>query len=103
MRPRSPCVAPRAQSLRGRGAPRARIAGAIQARPRSLHRATEAREARDPWYGRTRCRRPEMTADKGRILIVDDEPNARSALSELLREDGYVTEVAADGQAALHV
>ncbi|MGZ3425977.1 MAG: response regulator [Polyangia bacterium] len=34
-----------------------------------------------------------------RILIVDDEPNARSALSELLRDEGY--EVAsADGVVA---
>ncbi|AKT38764.1 sigma-54-dependent transcriptional regulator [Chondromyces crocatus] len=34
---------------------------------------------------------------RGRILIVDDEANARAALSEILREDGYTTETAADG------
>jgi DNA-binding NtrC family response regulator len=36
-----------------------------------------------------------------RILIVDDEPNARTALAELLREEGYAVETAADGFKAL--
>jgi DNA-binding NtrC family response regulator len=38
---------------------------------------------------------------KGRILVVDDEVNARTALVELLREDGYSVESAADGFKAL--
>ncbi|HEY0706844.1 MAG TPA: sigma-54 dependent transcriptional regulator [Polyangia bacterium] len=38
---------------------------------------------------------------KGSILIVDDEANARNALAELLREEGYVVETAADGFKAL--
>jgi DNA-binding NtrC family response regulator len=38
---------------------------------------------------------------KARILIVDDEPNARSALVELLRDEGYSVEAAADGFKAL--
>ncbi|HEY1694059.1 MAG TPA: sigma-54 dependent transcriptional regulator [Polyangiaceae bacterium] len=38
---------------------------------------------------------------RGRILIVDDESNARAALSEILHEDGYATETAADGFKAL--
>ncbi len=38
---------------------------------------------------------------RGRILIVDDESNARAALSEILREDGFATETAADGFKAL--
>ena len=38
---------------------------------------------------------------RGRILLVDDEPNARSALRELLAEEGYAVEVAADGYEAL--
>src|SRR5438067_11893322 len=38
---------------------------------------------------------------RGRILIVDDEANARAALSEILREEGYLTETAADGFKAL--
>ncbi len=37
----------------------------------------------------------------GRLLIVDDEANAREALSELLADEGYETRMAADGQAAL--
>src|SRR4029450_7089680 len=40
-------------------------------------------------------------ASRGRILIVDDEANARAALSEILREEGYITETAADGFKAL--
>jgi DNA-binding NtrC family response regulator len=36
-------------------------------------------------------------ASRGRILIVDDEANARAALSEILKDEGYVTETAADG------
>src|SRR6202161_2958076 len=35
-------------------------------------------------------------AHRGRILLVDDESNARAALSEILREDGFATESAAD-------
>jgi DNA-binding NtrC family response regulator len=38
---------------------------------------------------------------RGRILVVDDEANARSALAELLREEGYSVETAADGFKAL--
>ena len=40
-------------------------------------------------------------ASKGRILVVDDEVNARTALAELLREEGYQVETAADGFKAL--
>jgi DNA-binding NtrC family response regulator len=40
-------------------------------------------------------------ASKGRILVVDDEVNARTALAELLREEGYAVETAADGFKAL--
>jgi DNA-binding NtrC family response regulator len=40
-------------------------------------------------------------ASRGRILIVDDEANARAALSEILGEEGYTTETAADGFKAL--
>jgi DNA-binding NtrC family response regulator len=34
---------------------------------------------------------------RGRILVVDDESNARNALAEILREEGYACETAADG------
>jgi DNA-binding NtrC family response regulator len=37
----------------------------------------------------------------GRILVVDDEVNARTALAELLREEGYEVEIAADAFKAL--
>ena len=44
----------------------------------------------------------ERAADsKGRILVVDDEVNARTALAELLAEEGYVVESAADAFKAL--
>src|SRR5438093_6087569 len=38
---------------------------------------------------------------RGRILVVDDEVNARTALAELLRDEGYAVETAADGFKAL--
>jgi len=37
----------------------------------------------------------------GRILIVDDEPMVREAIAQVLREEGYVVEVADDGRDAL--
>ena len=37
----------------------------------------------------------------GRILVVDDEVNARTALAELLREEGFEVETAADAFKAL--
>jgi DNA-binding NtrC family response regulator len=38
---------------------------------------------------------------KGLVLVVDDEANARAALAELLRDEGYQVETAADGFKAL--
>jgi len=46
---------------------------------------------------------PMSGVDKGRVLVVDDEANARTALAELLDEEGYVTETASDGRKALEV
>jgi DNA-binding NtrC family response regulator len=40
-------------------------------------------------------------AKKGRILVVDDEVNARTALAELLRDEGFDVETAADAFKAL--
>src|SRR3954466_15659799 len=37
----------------------------------------------------------------GRVLVVDDEVNARTALAELLRDEGYDVETAADAFKAL--
>ncbi|MEZ4408325.1 MAG: sigma-54 dependent transcriptional regulator [Polyangiales bacterium] len=42
-----------------------------------------------------------MAETRGRVLIVDDEANARGALAEILREEGFETECAADGFKAL--
>jgi DNA-binding NtrC family response regulator len=42
-----------------------------------------------------------VAKDRGRILIVDDEANAREALQTLLSDEGYETAVAADGLEAL--
>jgi len=42
-----------------------------------------------------------MAMEKGSILVVDDEANARTALAELLRDEGYRVETAADGFKAL--
>jgi len=39
--------------------------------------------------------------DKPKILIVDDEANARAALAEILKQEGYGVETAADGFKAL--
>jgi DNA-binding NtrC family response regulator len=44
---------------------------------------------------------PRIMEDKGRILVVDDEVNARTALHELLRDEGYAVEMAADAFKAL--
>jgi DNA-binding NtrC family response regulator len=38
---------------------------------------------------------------KGKVLVVDDEANARTALGELLRDEGYDVETAADAFKAL--
>ncbi len=40
-------------------------------------------------------------ARAGRVLVVDDEVNARTALAELLRDEGYDVETAADAFKAL--
>jgi two-component system response regulator HydG len=42
-----------------------------------------------------------VSESKGRILVVDDEVNARNALAELLRDEGYSVDAAADGFKAL--
>ena len=44
-----------------------------------------------------------MGRSRGKILIVDDEKNARDALDDLLGEEGYATTTAGDGAEALRV
>ncbi|MEI9949093.1 MAG: sigma-54 dependent transcriptional regulator [Pseudomonadota bacterium] len=41
--------------------------------------------------------------NKARILVVDDEPTARSGLSKLLSQEGYTVDTAADGLLALEL
>jgi len=43
------------------------------------------------------------TKKKARLLIVDDEPSARSGLERLLRQDGYEVDVADGGEAAIAI
>src|SRR5512146_1407706 len=40
---------------------------------------------------------------KARILVVDDEPSARSGMEKLLQQEGYTVDVAADGPSALTI
>jgi DNA-binding NtrC family response regulator len=47
------------------------------------------------------AKRGHVASSKGRVLIVDDEANARSALAELLDDAGYSVSTAADGRTAL--
>ena len=47
------------------------------------------------------ARRANVAISKGRVLIVDDEANARNALAELLDDAGYSVSTAADGRTAL--
>jgi two-component system, NtrC family, response regulator HydG len=42
-----------------------------------------------------------MTAKKGRVLVVDDDAGARSAMRGLLESEGYAVVVAEDGEAGL--
>src|SRR5262245_26425927 len=41
--------------------------------------------------------------NKARVLVVDDEPNARSGLEKLLRQEGYAVDVAPDGPSAITI
>ena len=47
--------------------------------------------------------RSRATAAKPRILVVDDEASARSALEKLLRQEGYAVDCAENGKAALEL
>ena len=42
-----------------------------------------------------------MTGDRGCVLVVDDQEDARTSLAEILRIEGYRVAAAADGQEAL--
>src|SRR3954469_11756041 len=38
---------------------------------------------------------------EGRVLVVDDEPMVRDTLGQVLSDEGYVVDLAVDGEAAL--
>ena len=38
---------------------------------------------------------------RDKVLIVDDDPGIRNTISELVRELGYMTEIASDGLEAM--
>ncbi|MFW3615652.1 response regulator [Billgrantia antri] len=42
-------------------------------------------------------------AEPAKLLLVDDEPNVLSALSRMLRHEGYELHTAGDGHAALAI
>jgi two-component system response regulator HydG len=44
-----------------------------------------------------------LEQSKARILVVDDEPSARSGLEKLLRQDGYEVDAASEGAIALGI
>ena len=50
-----------------------------------------------PKAGTRFAARPVAMTPRARLLIVDDEVNARTALAELLRDEGYSVETAAGG------
>src|SRR5262249_40065829 len=45
----------------------------------------------------------DASRSKVRVLVVDDEPSARSGLEKLLRQDGYAVDVADGGAKALEI
>ena len=44
---------------------------------------------------------PDRDVPRAEILVVDDEASARNGLVELLRDEGYAVDAAADGFKAL--
>ena len=42
-----------------------------------------------------------MSALRGRVLVVDDDPDTREAVRDVLREEGYLVRLAPNGDSAL--
>src|SRR5262249_42327042 len=76
-------------------------AGKEQPEARGLKPEARAGRAFRARPAQTRGRMLAAMESKARILVVDDEVNARTALVELLREAGYEADSAADGFKAL--
>jgi DNA-binding response OmpR family regulator len=45
----------------------------------------------------------QATASKGRLLVVDDDPRLRSAMGEMIRQEGYSVDEAGTGEDALEL
>jgi CheY-like chemotaxis protein len=46
-------------------------------------------------------RSPMLPAEKGRVLVVDDEPAIRALVAKIVERAGFSVDVAADGQEAV--
>ena len=51
----------------------------------------------------TEISQSQATASKGRLLVVDDDPRLRSAMGEMIRQEGYSVDEAGTGEAALEL
>ena len=66
-----------------------------------LTRSAYADRDGDRMAGADRSGRRGKTATHARVLLVDDDEDAREGLAALLREDGFAVSTASDGEAAL--
>lgn len=76
-----------------------------------LQKGSDSRSLPAGWPGRTRGRPGKTFAtstvhngdvsDSGRVLVVDDEPIVREILARYLTRDGFLVDVAEDGEEAL--
>jgi DNA-binding NtrC family response regulator len=81
---------------------------AIRARIARIPRLLQSMRGKPPkprriaWHeARLHLQRRSAVSHTGRILVVDDEVNARTALAELLKDEGFEVEMAADAFKAL--
>jgi two-component system response regulator MprA len=52
-------------------------------------------------HGMVRSANGMANAKEGRVLVVDDEPMVRETLGQVLTDEGYVVDLAVDGESAL--
>ena len=67
----------------------------------ALMRSAHADRSRDPIAGEDRPRGRGKAATHARVLLVDDDEDAREGLAALLHEDGFAVSTAPGGEAAL--
>jgi len=75
------------------------LAHVVHSKPGVLAANHVARQRKDERQGLI----PSETMEKARVLVVDDEANARRALRTILEEEGFNVSEAADGQEALEI